>query len=148
MSTTILGNTVSLELSVYPYRVIATFIGTPQNVALDLWFGWSTLVLIILAGIIELAGSLVIGKTGKRILAISGIVLSISLIVFVIGLQNELTTTLLTLGFPAVSVFSSGSYNFLGANMDYSSYLTFGFWIMSISTLLTVIAALKHPMPG
>ena len=146
MSAEAMGMKVSADVSVYPYQATAEAMGVSQSVAMELWFGWAALALIVLAGVAGIVGSLIIGKTGKMILVVSGILALLSIIIFATGLQGELSKVAPVSGFPVVSLFSSGSYSFMGASMDYSAYLSFGFWLALIAAILAFIALLKHPM--
>lgn len=80
------------------------------------------------------------------ILIVAGILALLSIIIFAAGLQGELSKAPPVSGFPEVGLFSSGSWSFMGASMDYSSYLSFGFWLALIAAILAFISLLKHPM--
>jgi len=48
---------------------------------------------------------------------------------------------------PEVGLFSSGSFTLMGqTSMDYSSYLTFGFWLALVAAIIAFVSSLKHPM--
>ena len=146
MSAEAMGIKVSADLSVYPYQATAEAMGVSQTVAMELWFGWAALVLIVIAGIAGIVGSLIVGKTGKTILVVAGIFALLSVLIFAVGLQGELSKAAPVPGYPVVGLFSSGSYSFMGTSMDYSTYLSFGFWLALIAAILAFISLLKHPM--
>ena len=145
MSAEAMGIKVSTDVSVYPHQATASTMGMSATVALELWYGQAALVLIVIAGIAAIVGSLIIGKTGKMILIVAGILALLSIIIFAAGLQGELSKAPPVSGFPSVDLFSSGSWDYMVATMDYSSYLTFGFWLALIAAILAFISLLKHP---
>ena len=146
MSAEAMGIKMSAGVSVYPYQATASALGVTQTVAMELWFGSAALVLIVMAGVLGIVGSLVIGKNGKMILVVAGILALLSIIIFAVGLQGELSKAAPVSGFPVVSLFSSGSYSFGAASMDYSTYLSFGFWLALVAAIIAFISSLKHPM--
>jgi hypothetical protein len=82
---------MSVDVSVYLYQVKASAMGASETVTMDLWFGWTALVLIVIAGITGICGGVIAGKTGKLVLITAGMVALLSIIVFVAGLQCELS---------------------------------------------------------
>ena len=145
MSAEAMGIKVSTDVSVYPHQATASTMGMSATVAMELWYGQAALVLIVIAGIAAIVGSLIIGKTGKMILIVAGILGVLSIIIFAAGLQGELSKAPPVSGFPSVDLFSSGSWNFSGMRLDYSCYLTFGFWLALVAAILAIISLLKHP---
>ncbi|NIV93853.1 hypothetical protein GWN42_13925 [candidate division KSB1 bacterium] len=145
MSAEAMGMSVSTDLSVYPYQAKASAMGISATVTMELWFGWMALVLIVIAGIAGIVGSLIVGKRGKMTLTVAGILALLSILVFVAGLQGELSKAPPVSGYPEVGLFSSGSWSFMGASMSYSSYLTFGFWLALIAAIIAFISLSKHP---
>jgi len=146
MSAEAMGIKVSADVSIYPSQATASAMGVSQSVAMELWFGWATLALIIIAGVAAIVGSLIIGKTGKMILMVVGILTLLSIMIFALGLQGELSKGVPVIGFPEVGLFSSGSWSFMGVSMDYSSYLSFGFWLALVAAIIAFISLLKHPV--
>ena len=146
MSAEAMGIKISADVSVYPYQTSSSAIGASQTVTMELWYGWAAFTLIVIAGIAGIVGSVIVGKTGKIILIVAGILALLSIIIFAAGLQSELSKAPPVSGFPEVGLFSSGSWSFMGVSMDYSSYLTFGFWLALIAAILAFISLLKHPM--
>ena len=145
MSAEAVGIRVSADVSVYLYQASASAMGVSQIVAMELWFGWAALALVVIAGIAGIVGSVIVGKTGKLILIVAGILALLSIIIFAAGLQSELSTEAPVSGFPEVGLFSSGSYDFMGASMDYSTYLSFGFWLALVAAILTFVSLPRHP---
>ena len=146
MSAEVMGIRVSSDVSVYLYQVTASAMGASVTVTMELWYGWAALALIVIAGIAAIVGSLIIGRTGKMILIVGGILALLSIIIFAAGLQGELSKAPPVSGFPAVDLFSSGSWGFMGVSMDYSSYLSFGFWTALVATIIAFISLGKHPI--
>lgn len=145
MSAEAMGVELSVDTSVYPHQATASTMGMSATVAMELWYGWAALVLIVIAGIASIVGSLIIGKTGKMLLIVAGILALLSIIIFAVGLQGELSKAPPVSGYPSVDLFSSGSWDYMGVTMDYSSYLTFGFWLALVAAILAFISLLKHP---
>ena len=146
MSAETIGIEVSNDVSVYPHQATTSTMGMSATVAMELWYGQAALVLIVIAGIAAIVGSLIIGKTGKMILIVAGILGVLSIIIFAAGLQGELSKAPPVSGYPSVDLFSSGSSSgFSGMRIYYSSYLTFGFWLALVATILAFISPLKHP---
>lgn len=146
MSAEVMGMKISAGVSVYPSQATASAMGASQTVAMELWFGWAALALIIIAGVAAIVGSLIIGKNGKMILVVAGILALLSIIIFAVGLQGELSKAAPVSGFPIVGLFSSGSWSFMGASLDYSTYLSFGFWLALVAAIIAFISSGKHPM--
>ena len=90
-----MGTEIGADVSVYPYKATAHAhedAGTwNEPVNMDLWFGWVALVLIGEAGIAGIVGSVIVGKIGKIILIVAGILALLSIIIFVAGLQYNLS---------------------------------------------------------
>ena len=130
-----LGNSTVIDFPLYLYSTSASIIVNPstQVVSLDLWFCWATLPLVASAGIFAIVGSIAIGK-GNRILLVGGIVGLISIIVFAIGLQTELTA--LGSGLDLFTM-ASGPWGALTA------YLSYGFWGALVATVTMLVAATR-----
>ncbi|KPV61710.1 MAG: hypothetical protein AOA66_1680 [Candidatus Bathyarchaeota archaeon BA2] len=141
-----IGIKVSADVSVYPHQARASAMGVARTVAMELWFGWVALALIVIAGVTGIVGSVIIGKTGKMILIVAGILTLLFILIFAAGLQNELSKAAPVPGLPTVGLFSSGSWTFMGTTMDYSTYLSFGFWLALVAAIIAFISLLKHLM--
>ncbi|MDH5783710.1 MAG: hypothetical protein OEZ35_08650 [Candidatus Bathyarchaeota archaeon] len=146
MSAEAMGIEMRADVSLYPHQATASAMGTSQTVNMELWFGWTALALIVIAGIAGIVGSVIVGKTGKIVLIVAGILALFSIIIFATGLQGELSKTPPVSGFPAVGLFSSGSWSFMGASMNYSTYLSFGFWLALVAAIISFISSGRHPM--
>ena len=138
---------VSAEVSVYLYQASATAMGVSQTAPIDIWFGTVALILIIIAGVLAIVGS--VTRFGKQLLSGGGVLALISIIIFAVGLQNELSKTApvpdAPSEFPQIGLFSSGSFEVMGISYSYSSYLTYGFWLALIAAILMFIAIVKAP---
>ena len=129
---------VSYSESVYTYQATVSGMGFSSTVNLNLWYGWTALVLLILAGMLGIAGSLF--TKGKGLMIIGGLLALLSIIIFAVGLQSQLSQPLAT-GFPQVNLFSSGSYE----SVNYVTYLSYGFWIALVSAILLFVASARKP---
>jgi hypothetical protein len=125
-----LGNSTAIDFPLYLYKASANVLANPppRIVTLDLWFCWATLALAALAALWAIAGSAVSGR-GKWMLVIGGVVALISIIVFGVGLQNELSRT--GSGLDLFNMVSS-SWGTI------TTYLSFGFWaaLVAAATML------------
>jgi len=143
---------ISVNFSVYPYQTKMSMTGVPQTVmqsedSSKPLFALATLALIVVAGIAGIVGSVIVGKTGKIVLTVAGVLALLSIIIFAEGLQNELSKEAPAPGFPELSLFSNGVYSVMGVlSMDYSTYLNFGFWLALVAAIIAFISSLKHPM--
>jgi dolichyl-phosphate-mannose--protein O-mannosyl transferase len=134
--------TVSLgtSYSLYLNEAAATF-----PASMSLWYAWTALAVIIIAAVLGVLGSLV--ESTRLILLVGALLTLLSVVIFAVGLQNELSNLgssfwgSILLGGPAVGLFSSGSY--LG--VDYTTYLSFGFWLALIGAILMLVACRKRP---
>lgn len=128
-----LGNSTAIDFPLYLYEASASVLGNPpsQVVTLNLWFCWTALALAALAALLAIVGSAVSGK-GKRILVIGGVVALISVVVFAIGLQNELSRT-----GSGLDLFKTAS----GTWGTLTTYLSFGFWGAFVAAAIMFVAA-------
>lgn len=108
---------------------------------LSLWYDWVALLFVILGGIIALAGSIM--ENVKKLLIGGGILSLLSIIIFAVGLQLDLSShTSSELGI-SLNVFSSGSFSY---GFSYSTYLSFGFWLALVAAIIMFVAML-YPKP-
>jgi hypothetical protein len=130
-----LGNSTAMDFPLYLYSTSGNIIATPstQVMSLDLWFCWVTLLLVASAGILAIVGSTVIGR-GNRILLVGGAVDLLSIVVFAIGLQTELSA--LGSGL-CIFTMASGTWGRLTA------YLSYGFWGTLAATVTMLVAAAR-----
>jgi hypothetical protein len=141
----------SKVVSLYLYQVnvttdytFQTFIlesGLSAAVNLDIWYGWTALPLVIVGGIIGVIGCTL---SKRKMLLISGIIVLSSVVVFVVGLFSELWQGIVIVGFPKVSLFSSGSTMWNShLTIRYIAYLSYGFWMALLGAVL-MFAAYEH----
>jgi len=90
---------------------------------------WLALVLVLFSGLLGIVGSLKLDSKG---LLGGGILALLSVIIFAVGLQIQLSTAEMTLG-----LFSSGE--------GYLTYLSFGFWIALVAAIVMFVASRKKP---
>ena len=130
-----LGNSTAIDFPLYLYKASANVLANPppRIVALDLWFCWATLALAALAALWAIAGSAVSGR-GKWMLVIGGVVALISIIVFGVGLENELSRT-----GSGLDLFDMVSSNW----GTITTYLSFGFWAALVAAA-TMLGAAKR----
>jgi hypothetical protein len=130
-----LGNSTSIDFPLYLYSTSTHMLANPpsQVISLGLWFCWVALVLLALAGVLAIVGSVMIGK-GNRILLIGGVIGLLSIAIFAIGLQSELSTA-----GSGLDLFktASGSWGTLAA------YLSFGFWGALVAAVTMLVAATR-----
>jgi uncharacterized integral membrane protein len=132
-----LGNSTAIDFPLYLYKASANVLASPPRiVTLDLWFCWATLALAALAALWAIVGSAVSGR-GKWMLVIGGVIALISIIVFAVGLQNELSRT--GSGLDLFEMVSSSWGTF-------TTYLSFGFWAALVAAA-TMLGAARRRMP-
>lgn len=141
LSTSALGISYSGSVSIYPYQATVSAVGFSASLSLNLWYGWVALLLIIVGGILGIAGSLL---TKGRILIFGGGLLALlSIAIFAVGLQSDLSQPLAT-GFPQAGLFSSGTYTLGLGSVDYSTYLSYGFWL-ALAAAIIMLVAMRYP---
>lgn len=124
------------DVSIYPYQATASA-ARSVAVSIGLWYGWATLVLVIIGGLLGIAGSLT--QSTRVILFAGGLLSVLSIIIFGVGLQSELSKSAVIPGYPVVGLFSSGS-DFLGY-VSYTTYLSFGFWLALVAAIVMLVAS-------
>jgi len=127
------GGGVSVDVSVYPYMASMSGFGMA---ALDLWYGWVALALIILGGLLGIVGS--VKPSIRKLLAVGGALALVSIIIFAVGLQVTLLEGLLGMN---VYLFSSGTID----SANYFAYLSFGLWIALVAAIVMFVASRKKP---
>jgi len=130
-----LGNSTAIDFPLYLYSTSASMLANPpsQVISLNLWFCWVTLALVALAGILAIVGSIIIGK-GNRILLIGGVIGLLSIVVFAVGLQIELSNA-----GSGLDLFKTAS----GTWGTLATYLSFGFWGALVAAVTMLVAAMR-----
>jgi hypothetical protein len=137
----------SYSISIYTYQAtVITIAGTPTTISIPIWYAWVALVLIVLGGLLGIAGSLI--QNARRMLAAGGLLALLSTIIFAGGLQIELSMpesrvlSGLSIGSTKVSLFSSG---IAGGVIRYNTYLSFGFWLALVAAVIMLATSLRKP---
>lgn len=143
MSASVYEINYSFEGSVYLYQTTVTsnipYVPSGSQ-SMDRWWGWAALALVIAGGVLGIIGSITV--FGKRLLISGGVLILLAMIIFAVCLQNELSSIMMPIPDMEIALFSSGTFMEM---LNYSSYLTFGFWLALISAILMFIALTKHP---
>jgi len=124
----------TIDVVFYPWGVsgnLSDILGS----AAELWWAYLTMALVIVGGVLELIGVLVIEKGRKTLLSASGLLSLLSLVVFTTGLTSTLSRK-----FPGVTIFYFGPY-FL---WHISAYLSLGFWLELIASILSFVASSRY----
>ena len=127
------------NVMIYPYQATAS-LNTPGSSLVfrtDFWYGWVALALVILGGILAIAGSLLQGA--KLILVGGGIMALLSIIIFALGLQSDLSGSTFVTGWPALGLFVNGTFG----GYSYTTYLSYGFWLALAATIIILLASLR-----
>jgi hypothetical protein len=140
LSANALGVNYSESVSLYTYQATVSTLGFSSTVSLDLWYGWTALILIILGGMLGVAGSLL--ARGRGLIIVGGLLTLLSIVIFAVGLQSQLSQPLAT-GLPQMSLFSSGLYASEFGSTNYVTYLSYGFWIALVSAILLFVASAR-----
>ncbi|MEM2099079.1 MAG: hypothetical protein QXU99_04960 [Candidatus Bathyarchaeia archaeon] len=143
MSSSMFGMSFSVDVSVYPYQATMSALGMAESAEVSIWFGWVALALVIIGGVIGIIASLMPGKT---LLIVGGLLALVSVIIFAVGIQLEIANALAAEDLPVVGLFGSGTYTYSGTTMNYSAFLSFGFWIALVAGILMLIASRKTPV--
>jgi hypothetical protein len=131
------------EASLYINEAAASF-----PASMTLWYAWTALVLVIMAGVLGLMGSLV--QSTRIVLLVGGVFAVFSVAIFAAGLQTVLSNLGSSFwGLPAaptVGLFSSGSFSELGYTINYTTYLSLGFWLAVVAAIAMLAACLRTPV--
>ncbi|MEM1514681.1 MAG: hypothetical protein QXT26_04040 [Thermoproteota archaeon] len=145
-----MGIPVSVDVLIYPYGGTVSFMGSTISVPMSTWFGSSALALIVIGGILGIIGSIIPAK--RKTLIAGGVLALISIIIFAAGLQIQLSALGgasipipdgLSITMPAIGLFGSGAIEIMGVSLNYTCYLSFGFWIALIASILMLAATKK-----
>jgi hypothetical protein len=129
------------NVAIYPYQATASLSPPGSSIVIrtDIWYGWVALALVILGGLLGIAGSLL---RGARVLLVGGGLLALlSIIIFAVGLQSDLSNSTFAEGWPALGLFVSGNFG----GYAYTTYLSFGFWLALAATIIMLFASLRKP---
>ncbi|MGB8779823.1 MAG: hypothetical protein WCD81_04150 [Candidatus Bathyarchaeia archaeon] len=99
------------------------------------WYGWLALLLVVIGGILGLAGSVM--SNGKKIVMGGGILALIAIIIFPIGLQTDLMRLNAPFG-----IFFNGTIS----SISVSTYLSYGFWLALVAAIIMLVA-MRYPKP-
>ena len=91
------------------------------------WYVWGALALIVIGGLLGLLGSFIIGRNGKNLLMVAGILAILSPIIFAGGFVSEGATL-------------------FGSVLGVTYFLSAGFFLALIAGILMFISLKKHPM--
>jgi hypothetical protein len=125
---------ISISLGTYSYEGSAYPWGTTIEILSEYWFGYVTLALVVVGGMLGLTGNLLLKEKGKTFLITSGLLLILSVIIYAAGLSNFLATH-----YRGITLFSSGP--------TLSTYLSVGFWLALVAAILAFVSWIKHPTP-
>ena len=132
---TIATSNQSYNISIYLYRASrdanGDYFDSPNT-----WYCQSALILLIIAGLTGLVGSIVSYRF-RGMLAIGGSLVLASLVIFASGLQNFLSQSFAG----GIGLFSQ----FQGDSGSVTTYLTFGFWTALVATILMFVAIIRRP---
>jgi len=149
LSVSVMGVGLSGDFSIYPYQARVSMMGFSAGVPVDLWYGWVALAFVVVGGALAIAGSLI--AYGKKLILVGGALVILSISIFAIGLQMWLSTmtslpagAIGFTGLSGVGLFSSGTASFgtggTTMTMNYSTYLSFGFWLALVSAIVMFVA--------
>ena len=144
-SPVVYGGT-SYSISIYTYQTtVITNFGLSIHLGISTWYAWVALVLIVLGGLLGIAGSLV--QNARRMLAAGGLFALLSTIIFAAGLQIELSKSPvfsdISVGSTRVGLFSSGIFSTGG--IHFTTYLSFGFWLALVAAVIMLATSLRKP---
>ena len=103
----------------------------PAGKAMNIWYSWTGLALIVISGVLLIAGS--VTSMGKKLLLGGSVLALLAIIIFAVGLQMDLTNV------------SDGNVGLFSAPTGSSAYLTMGFWIALVSAILGFVAIKMQP---
>jgi hypothetical protein len=148
ISASAMGISYSFDMAAYLYQVTCNtnIPGFPSGTTSpDVWWCSVALALIVIGGLLGIIGSIVT-PFGSKLLIGGGVLTLLSVVIFAAGLQGDLAKVAgITSMIPGMSIglFSSGSLNFMGVTLSYSTYLSFGFWIAIVAAILMFVAFKK-----
>jgi len=138
LSSTIAGISTSLDANLYLYQIANNVTGfTLANT----WYAWGALILVIIAALLALTGSVI--EKGRMMLIGGGALTILAIIIFAVGLMMDLSGSV---GIIGLGLFSSGSisYGEFGS-MAFSTYLSYGFWLALVAAITMFAASAWKP---
>jgi hypothetical protein len=120
--------------------------GTSSTGVTHPWYASTALVFLVLGGLLGLTSGVIANK--RKIVLTLGLILTLfSLIIFAAGLQNDISNGAMGLYPRGASLFSSGSftYSYLATSINYSGYLSFGFWLSLVAAIIMLVALTRRP---
>jgi len=144
--------TIGATVSVYPCQATVSTLGLTMSLPMNMWYGWLSLAFIIIGALLAIVGSLTV-YAQRKLLSVAVTLVFLSIVIFAKGLDMQLSelssmpfaTTTIS-GFSGIGLFSGGTINATYAGVEvfinYSSYLSFGFWLGFIAMIIIAIAAL------
>jgi len=124
----------TMNVVFYPWGLSGD-LGEILSSTTELWWGYLAMVLVVVGGVLGLIGSLMIEKSTKMLLSASGLLSLLALLVFTTGLASTISHK-----FSGVTIFYSGPY-FL---WHVSAYLSLGFWLELIASILSFVASSRY----
>jgi hypothetical protein len=129
-------STTSIDATAYLYKISSFGASSPV-----VWFCWATLIFILFGSIISLAGG---ALTKSKLLTIGVIFEFLGILMFPLGLLMNFTSVTGNMDPIPVGLFTFGSHS----GVNYSSYLSFGFWSAIVSAAVMLISIkIKSKMP-
>jgi len=125
---------ISTSVDLYIYQT-----GTLYGTTTATWYTWSALALIIIGGLLGLVGSLT--AMGKKVLIGGGVLALLSIVIFAVGLQMDLSNVPVS----GIGLFSSGSISIGTISVSWSTYLSYGFWLALVAMILMFVGAMRAP---
>jgi len=147
------------SIYIFPYQISSKNFPAPQTISIDITpFILSVMPFVVLGIILGIAGSVLgDGEKEKNLLISGGFFTLFSTIVFAFMLQSMLSelppAPYFFLSYPGreppyslvpipkVGLFSNSVSTFEAASINYSSYLSIGFWIAAIAAVTMLIAS-------
>lgn len=128
----------SAQTNFYLYQLANSVTGF--SLANTWYYNWIAFALVLVGAILAAAGSVM--EKGRPMLAIGGVLEIIAMIIFTVGLMMDLPDS----GFTGLGLFSSGTTVYgLIFPVDFSTYLSYGFWLALVAVIVTFAGAAWKP---
>lgn len=127
----------SSEANFYLYQLQNSVSGF--SLANTWYYNWIALALVFIGAIVAVAGSVM--ERGRALLAVSGVLEIIAMIVFAIGLNMDLPNS----GYARLGLFSSGTTFYILLPTNFSTYLSYGFWLAIVAAIVMFAASAWRP---